>query len=129
MKIGGVTMIDPIIFVTYKYFMQNQPTKQIKKDVKRVYNIKYTNKQIKQIENKFKQQSFWYNPMWHVLDIVNDTNNTGIIYNLGVEKFNNIALGKTEVDTQTAEQLEMLTGVSAQCWLNLQKSYKRERKI
>lgn len=122
-------MIDPIIFVTYKYFMQNQPTKQIKKDVKRVYNIKYTNKQIKQIENKFKQQSFWYNPMWHVLDIVNDTNNTGIIYNLGVEKFNNIALGKTEVDTQTAEQLEMLTGVSAQCWLNLQKSYKRERKI
>lgn len=129
MKIGGVTMIDPIIFVAYKYFMQNQPTKQIKKDVKRVYNIKYTNKQIKQIENKFKQQSFWYNPIWHVLDIVNDTNNTGIIYNLGVEKFNNIALGKTEVDTQTAEQLEMLTGVSAQCWLNLQKSYKRERKI
>lgn len=129
MKIGGVTMIDPIIFVAYKYFMQNQPTKQIKKNVKRVYNIKYTNKQIKQIENKFKQQSFWYNPMWHVLDIVNDTNNTGIIYNLGVEKFNNIALGKTEVDTQTAEQLEMLTGVSAQCWLNLQKSYKRERKI
>lgn len=122
-------MIDPIIFVAYKYFMQNQPTKQIKKDVKRVYNIKYTNKQIKQIENKFKQQSFWYNPVWHVLDIVNDTNNTGIIYNLGVEKFNNIALGKTEVDTQTAEQLEMLTGVSAQCWLNLQKSYKRERKI
>lgn len=122
-------MIDPIIFIAYKYFMQNQPTKQIKKDMKRVYNIKYTNKQIKHIENKFKQQPFWYNPMWYVLDIVNDTNNTGIIYNLGVEKFNNIALGKTEVDTQTAEQLEMLTGVSAQCWLNLQKSYKRERKI
>lgn len=122
-------MIDPIIFIAYKYFMQNQPTKQIKKDMKRVYNIQYTNKQIKHIENKFKQQPFWYNPMWYVLDIVNDTNNTGIIYNLGVEKFNNIALGKTEVDTQTAEQLEMLTGVSAQCWLNLQKSYKRERKI
>lgn len=122
-------MIDPTIFVAYRYFIQNKSTKQIKKDIKRVYNIKYTNKQIKHIKNYFKRQKFWYNPMWYILDIVNTTNNTDIIYNLGVEKFNNIAIGKAEVDTQTAEQLEMLTSVSAQCWLNLQKSYKRERKI
>ena len=122
-------MIDPTIFVAYKYFIQNKPTKQIKKDVKRTYNIKYTNKQIKHIENHFKQQKFWYNPMWYILDVVNDTNNTDIIYNLGVEKFNNIALDRAEVDTQTAEQLEKLTGVSAQCWFNLQQTYKRERNI
>ena len=122
-------MIDPTIFVAYRYFIQNKSTKQIKKDVKRVYNIKYTNKQIKHIENHFKQQKFWYNPMWYILDVVNDTNNTDMIYNLGVEKFNNIALDRAEVDTQTAEQLERLTGVSAQCWFNPQQTYKRERNI
>lgn len=76
-------------------------------------------------EPKYASDKVYFPPGEYLRDIMLDDYAEKL--GISVEEYGNLLAGDLPVNYDLAEKLEKLTDVSADTWLNLQKSYDREK--